>query len=162
MQRLSGTSPRSWESWPTQRSTWGWASLFSSSGRAPTGCTFLQMVRAVSSAPFAATRTAALYVASAWSWRLASETVITLVAAAGNGVGCPASFAMSGPAVLAPTANGGAYTWSTQTPGTYNIACQVGDHCVDGMIVKVVVSSSLAPGPALPPSLSGAPSATMG
>ena len=59
--------------------------------------------------------------------------------------------------MLHASANGGAYTWSTNTPGIYNFACQVGNHCPDGMLVKVVVSTSYAPGPALPPQLSGVP-----
>ena len=87
----------------------------------------------------------------------APNPLITPAHPAGDGVACPASYDTSSPAVLAATANGGAYTWSTDTPGTYNFACQVAGHCQDGMLVKVVVSSSLAPGPALAPALSGAP-----
>ncbi|KAK9790339.1 hypothetical protein WJX73_003907 [Symbiochloris irregularis] len=61
---------------------------------------------------------------------------------------CPATFSDSGPDDLAPSASGGSYTWHATAPGTYYLACQVGDHCKEGMLIEIVVGS----GPALAPS----------
>lgn len=74
---------------------------------------------------------------------------------------CPAMFSTENSVELAPSAPMGSYVWTAEAPGIYYFACQIGDHCSDGMLISIIVGegAALTPGaeaplaPALAPAL---------